>query len=191
MCGPFCTCAVRSAHVRSVLLMCGPFCQRKVLIPIRSSDGKFSSGTFCSLRPVTFMDSLSVSSLQSVPLCSPFRRVCQQKFSLRQKRPLRRTLRWHLSSQKQVSDKEREPVFPDEFSDGEIMTTTRNYFRKSSCAGVYWRKWELFAGGKPASMEHMNYLIEQSAQLIILRLQQVFAIKYCQKNLHTLDSSVI
>ena len=30
-------------------------------------------------------------------------------------------------------------------------------------------------------MEHMNYLIEQSAQRKILSLQQVFAIKYCQK----------
>lgn len=116
------------------------------------------------------------SSLQSVPTGLP------AKSSHYGKNGPAENLRWHLSSQKQVSDKEREPVFPDEFSDGEIMTTTRNYFRKkSSCAGVYWRKWELFAGGKPASMEHMNYLVEQSAQRKILSLQQVFAIKYCQK----------
>ena len=72
-------------HLSSQVLMCGPFCQRKVLIPIRSSDGKFSSGMFCSLRPVTFMDSLSV------PLCSPFRRVCQQKVLITAKTALRRT----------------------------------------------------------------------------------------------------
>ncbi|MFR9193614.1 MAG: hypothetical protein ACLVLG_10895 [Anaerovoracaceae bacterium] len=42
-----------------------------------------------------------------------------------------------MSSQKQVSDKEREPVSPDKFSDGGIMTTTRNYFRKKVLAQGY------------------------------------------------------
>lgn len=128
--------------MRPVLLLCGPFCQRKVLILIRSSDGKFSSGTFCSLRPVIFMDSLSV------PLCSPFISAVRSslqsvptglpaKSSHYGKNGPAENLRRHLSSQKQVSDKEREPVFPDEFSDGEIMTTTRNYFRKKVLAQGY------------------------------------------------------
>ena len=71
------------------------------------------------------------SSLQSVPTGLP------AKSSHYGKNGPAENPRRHLSSQKQVSDKEREPVFPDEFSDGEIMTTTRNYFRKKVLAQGY------------------------------------------------------
>ena len=124
MCGPFCSCAVRSAHVRSVLpaesFDPAPFFRWKVLF------------RYILFVAACYIYGQSVrSSLQSVPTGLP------AKSSHYGKNGPAENPRRHLSSQKQVSDKEREPVFPDEFSDGEIMTTTRNYFRKKVLAQGY------------------------------------------------------
>lgn len=144
MCGPFCSCAARSAHMRSVLLICGPFCSCaarsahvRPVLPAESFDSDPFFRWKVLFRYVLFVAACYIygqsvrSSLQSVPTGLP------AKSSHYGKNGPAENLRRHLSSQKQVSDKEREPVFPDEFSDGEIMTTTRNYFRKKVLAQGY------------------------------------------------------
>lgn len=124
MCGPFCACAVRSAHVRSVLpaesFDSDPFFRWKVLF------------RYVLFVAACYIYGQSVrSSLQSVSTGLP------AKSSHYGKNGPAENLRRLLSSQKQVSDKEREPVSPDKFSDGGIMTTTRNYFRKKVLAQGY------------------------------------------------------
>ena len=184
MCGMFCSCAVRSAHVRSVLpaesFDPDPFFRWKVL-----------------LRYILFVTACYIygqsvrSSLQSVHLCSPFRRVCQQKVLIKAKTALWRTWDgiWVLKS--------RYPIRKENL-----------FFRMSSQTARLWQQQETISEKKflrrrifekmgtlcwRKAREHGAHELPDRTIGTAENPQSAAGIRHqiLSKNLHTLDSSVI